>query len=197
MDKPLVDYKKYRWFFTASGKLVVGGKSSAQNDELLKKFKRSKHDYVVMHTSRPSSPFSIIFAEKSDVSESDIEEVAIFTACFSRQWKEGKKMAEIDIFSLSRLYKLGSMKTGTWGVKGKIGKKTVPLELVLTKQNEKLRAVPEKTVKNKKDIFLKIIPGKVDKSQMLPKLQVEMAEHVNQEELLSALPAGGVAISRK
>ena len=31
-----VEYEKYRWFFTSSDKLVIGGKSSKQNEEIMK-----------------------------------------------------------------------------------------------------------------------------------------------------------------
>jgi hypothetical protein len=187
------DYRKYKWFYTSSGKLVVGGKSSTQNDELLSKLKKTKKDYIAMHTVSPGSPFSIILAEKSDVTEKDLNEAAIFTGCFSRQWREHKSKAEIDIFSLSQIYKSKTMKSGTWGVKNKIKKTTVNLELVLTIQDKVLRAVPEITPK-KKDILLKIKPGKLDKQEMLPKFQVVLSQHFSQEELLQALPSGGVSI---
>ncbi len=190
-------YTKYKWFFTASGKLVVGGKSASQNDELLKKLKSLNKDFIVMHTSSPGSPFSAILADKKNVSKNDLEETAIFTGCFSKAWKQGKKKAEIHIFTLSQLEKADKMKEGTWQVKGKVKRISVPLKLVLAKQENKLRAVPEKTIKNKKNILIKIKPGKIDKKDLLPKLQVEISEHLNQDELLSALPAGGIAIAKK
>ncbi|MBU0760687.1 MAG: NFACT RNA binding domain-containing protein [Nanoarchaeota archaeon] len=192
-----IDYPKHRWFFTSSKKLVVGGKSSDQNDELLKKLKRGKKDYVAMHTSSPGSPFAVIISDKKDISKQDIEETAIFTGCFSRAWKQGKKKTSVDIFSTSQIYKTKKMKVGTWGVKGKIKRQSVPLELVLTKQENKLRAVPEFVVKNKKDILLKIRPGKIDKQEMLPKFQILLNESFSQEELLSALPSGGVTIVKR
>ncbi len=187
------DYKKYRWFYTSSGKLVLGGKSSKQNDELLVKLKKTGNDYLVMHTSSPGSPFSIILEEVPKITKKEIQEVAIFTGCFSRKWREQSKTAEVDIFNLSSLYKSGSMKSGTWGVKGKIKHLSVNLELVLIIQDETLRAVPELTAK-KKDILLKIRPGKIDKTEMLPKFHVILDKHFSQEELLSALPAGGITI---
>jgi len=188
------DYKKYRWFYTSSGKLVVGGKSSKQNDELLIHLKQQKKDYIVMHTSSPGSPFSVIFSEINKVTEKDIKETATFTGCFSRKWREQAKFAEVDVFNLSSLYKSRSMKQGTWGVKGKTNRIKVKLELVLAIQKDVLRAVPETCVK-KKDILLKIRPGKIDKAEMLPKFHVVLDKHFSQEELLSALPSGGVSIS--
>ncbi len=189
-----LDYRRYKWFFTSSGKLVVGGKSSLQNDELLKKVKSFKKDFLVMHTSSPGSPFCIILEDVEKLTSQDKEEVAIFTGCFSKAWKLMKKTASIDIFHFSQLYKSSGMKPGTWGVKGKVERKTVFLELVLTKQEGILRAVPEITAKK---YLLKIKPGKIDKRDMLLKLQVVMPEHFSPEEILSALPAGGIAIAKE
>ncbi len=188
------DYKKYRWFFTLSGKLVVGGKSAMQNEELLKRLKRQAMNFTLMHTESPGSPFSVILSDK--ITKSDIEETAVFTGCFSREWKRLKKETIIHIFALSQLYKTKKMGIGTWAVKGKVERKIAPLELFLTKQKNILRAVPEKTLKTKK-YLLKITPGKIDKKDILPKIQLEIAEHLNQEELLSALPSGGIFISKK
>lgn len=183
------EYQKYRWFLTASKKIVIGGKSATQNEELLKKT-RDK-DYIVMHTSSPGSPFAIILAEKKLVSATDLEETAVFTACFSQQWKQGKKKVQVDIFSLSQVYKLKGMKIGSWGVKGKVNRKLVSLVLVLTEQKGKLRAVPEKTATSP---LLKIKPGKIDKTKMAKKIQDLLSGKFSREEILQALPPGGVSI---
>lgn len=193
----LVDYKKYRWFFTSTGKLVAGGKSSKQNDELLGILKGLKKDYFVTHTTKPGSPFCVILEDKINVKENEKEEAAIFTGCFSKAWKAGERKTPVDIFTLKQVYKTKEMKEGTWGVKGEIKRKIVLLELALTRQRGVLRAVPTETVKNKKEIFVKIIPGKIDKKEMTTKIQVEVSEHFSEQELLSALPSGGIAIARK
>jgi len=186
-------YKKFRWFYTSSGKLVVGGKNAEQNDVLLFLLKHSRKEYVVMHTAEPGSPFSIIVSETSKVTKQDMEECAIFTGCFSRAWKLGKKQAVVDIFRASELQKEKTMKTGTWGVLGKVERRKVSLALVLTRQEKILRAVPEQTAENKKNIIFKIIPGKISKEDILAKIGTEFGS-LNKEELLSALPAGGLKI---
>ncbi len=189
------EYKKYKWFFTSSGKLVVGGKSASQNEELLKNLRESGKNYLVLHTSSPGSPFSVILADIKSLKKSDIGESAIFTACFSREWRSRKKKTTVDIFTLSQLYKLKTMKTGTWGVMRPINHKTVNLELAFTTQFKILRAVPLPTLENKKPL-LKIIPGTIDKQQMLSKIALELGEKFSQEEILQALPSGGVKIKR-
>ena len=186
------DYQKYRWFITSSGKLVLGGKSAEQNEALLSKLKSQKEDYFIMHTHSPGSPFSLIVSSIDKINKSDIEQTAIFTASFSKEWKQGKKTANVDIFKLSQLYKLGSMKTGTWGVKGKIRRISAPLSLALTIQKSILRAVPEESAKK---ILLKIQPGRTDKTKMLSKLLELLENKFSKEEVLSALPAGGLGIN--
>ncbi|MDO8459483.1 MAG: NFACT RNA binding domain-containing protein [Nanoarchaeota archaeon] len=192
----LEDYKKYRWFYTLSKKLVVGGKSAEQNDDLLTKLKASKKDFIIMHTAEPGSPFCVILTDKKDVTKQDIEEAAIFTGCFSRAWRSQKKKTRVDTFDLSQLNKSSKMKIGTWCVVGNIKSLEVNLELILTEQEGVLRAVPRKSVKRKSSILLKIHPGKIDKQQMILNIQNNMKNKINPNEILAALPAGGVSISK-
>ena len=191
-------YAKYRWFLTSGKKLVIGGKSAAQNDDLLKILKTLAHgnekfpDLTVLHTSAPGSPFSVILDNSPTVS--DIKETAVFTACFSRAWRSLAKKAIVDVFKLSQLSKPTRLKTGTWNVRGQIKKVSAELSLVLIKQKSKLRAVPPSVSKKP---LLSVIPGKTKKETMLPKLSIELDEKFSKEELLSALPPGGVKVSRK
>lgn len=191
------NYTKFKWFYTESGKLVIGGKSAEQNDHLLKALKMGKKEMIIMHTSEPGSPFTAIIADPKSVSEKDMEETAIFTGCFSRAWRSGKKQTIVDVFKLSQLHKVPSMKSGTWGVRGKIDKRQVQLHLVLTKQNGFLRAVPALTVKNKRDMFLSFTPGRKDKVEMVKEIRTMLKDSFSSEEVLSALPAGGVEVSAK
>ena len=190
------NYRKYKWFFTSTGKLVIGGKSAEQNEELLYYIKNIDRDFIVMHTSHPGSPFSIIMDDIKKIKQEDIDECAIFTGCFSRAWKQGRKKTEVHIFKASQLYKKKDMKKGTWGVTGIIKKINVELKLALTTQKGVLRAIPESSLKNKKDILLKICPGKTPKEILTPKLQIELNRHYPYNELLSALPAGGIRICK-
>jgi len=185
------DYLKYKWFFTASGKLVVGGKSALQNDELIKALKQEGEERIIMHTSTPGSPFMCIVSAPGEVSKKDMEECATFTGAFSQAWKSRKGKVSIDIFRLSQLAKRPGMKTGTWGVNGYVEKTVVSLLLVLTKQKGVLRAVPEQTVKKG---IVKFVPGSIDKKDLAPKLELETGKAFNNEEILAALPAGGVKL---
>jgi len=188
------DYKKYKWFFTSSEKLVIGGKSADQNDELLNKLKKTKKEYYVMHTSAPGSPFCVVLADIKEVGLRDLEEAAVFTGCFSRAWKGMKRKSDIHIFKLSQVSKGKNMKNGTWNIKGEVNKTSVELKLVLTKQNGIYRAVPLKTA-SKDERLLTVCPGEDDKAKMVDKIIKKLRDkNIKKDEIIAALPAGGVEI---
>ena len=183
------DYKKYRWFYTSNKTLVVGGKNAQQNDELLRDVLSAKKDYYVMHTSSPGSPFSIMLKDRAKISEKEIDECAIFTGCFSRAWREGKKKAIIDIFTTAQLSKTKEMKAGMWQVKNPIKRVGVELKLALAVQRGILRAVP---VTSTEKVLMIVCPGSVDKRDMAAKLGVELGDKHAHDEIIAALPAGNV-----
>lgn len=193
-----IPYKKYRWFITSSGKLVIGGKSAQQNEEIIKMCMKGEHldldhrtslkewtakkkKYIVMHTQTPGSPFSIILDENP--SAKDLEEVVGFTASFSRQWRSGNKEAQVDIFLLEQIYKDIKMETGTFGVLGERDNKKTQLKLFFKKQQGVLRAVPFEVPNS-----LVIIPGKIPKNKFALNLMEKY--NIKIEEALNALPTG-------
>lgn len=145
-----------------------------------------------MHTSEPGSPFSAIYSDISKVTSKDITECAVFTACFSKAWKSEKAQAQVDIFKSSQIHKSKNMKIGTWGVYGKVQRIKVPLKLTITRQEGVLRAVPD--LENRNFPRIRIIPGDIDKNDMLAKLEIELNEPLSKDEVLQALPSGGFKV---
>jgi hypothetical protein len=182
-------YMKYRWFFTKSSKLVYGGKSAEQNEEIVNKLLKEETNCMVMHTKMPGSPFSIIFSEPSKVSEEDMEEAAAWTGCFSRAWRSGAKKAEIDMFLSEQIFKDKRMKDGTFGVRGIIDRKPVDLRLYLVKQKGVLRCVPRESLKISTKVYTKFVPGNIPKEKFSEYLVKKYG--FNKEEVLNALPSGG------
>lgn len=188
---PEKDYESYRWFFTSNNVLVVGGKSDGQNELVLKNF--LKPDSVVMHTSAPGSSFMIIQSDKP--TKKDLDETAIFTACFSKQWKNTTSDIKIDIFQGSQIYKTKSMKIGTLGVKG--DKKTVKVKpgLVLIIQKGKLRAVPNPA---KEKVLAEIKRGNLSKEEAAEKLAKKIRDKfhfpVHKEEVMKAIPSDKLSV---
>ena len=183
-------YHKYRWFFTKSGKLVYGGKSAEQNEEVVRNLIKSKKNRIIMHTKIPGSPFAVIDDYVGSVTLKDMDEMAIWTACFSRAWRNGLKKTIVDIFLSEQLVKKSGMSVGTFGVIGKIDKVTVELKLALCKQKDVLRAVPLESCNGKK--LGVIIPGNIPKEEFVKQMSDKLK--TDKEEILNALPTGGFGV---
>jgi predicted ribosome quality control (RQC) complex YloA/Tae2 family protein len=187
------NYLKYRWFFTSEGKLVVGGKNDEQNEMVLKFFR--KPNYTVMHTSKPGSGFMII--QDDDPSKKDLEECAIFCACFSKEWKnvKTKGKVDVDVFKGGDVFKTKDMKTGTFGVKRKKKVKAKP-ELIVIIQKGKIRAVPK--VKRDEETLVVIRPGKLSKEDAADKIAKKIRDKfhfpVSKEEIMQAIPSGSMSV---
>jgi len=182
-------YERFRWFVTSSGKIVIGGKSAEQNEDVVKNY-IDKED-IILHTALPGSPFLVIKSEGKNITEEDIKEAAIFCASFSQQWKKGMKKTEIHIFAPVQISKGKGDKKGTFNVSGSVKKMQAELKLVLTIQNGRLRAVPESAAKEK---IMIILPGKI-KKEVISKIIKEKLDRIkissSEQEILQALPAGG------
>jgi hypothetical protein len=185
------EYENYRWFFTSNNVLVVGGKSDDQNESTIKHF--LKPEYTIMHTSSPGSPFMIIQSNKP--TKKDLDETAIYTGCFSKQWKNANKKIEIDVFKGEQIEKLKSMKIGTFGVKGKKQTINVKPELILVIQKGKFRAVPNPNGESK---LANIKPGKLSKEQAAEKLAKIVRDKfhlpAHKEEIMQAIPSDKLSV---
>ena len=192
-SNPEKDYKNYRWFFTSNNVLVVGGKSDEQNELVIRNF--LKPDYVVMHTSAPGSSFMIIQSDKP--TKKDLEETAIFCACFSKQWKTIKPSSkiDIDIFKGEQVYKSKLMKKGTFGIKGKKETTKVKPELVLIIQKGKFKAVPNPA---KEKVLATMKRGKLSKEDAAEKIAKKIRDKfhlpVHKDEIMQAIPSDKIGI---
>ena len=187
------DYRKYRWFYTSSGKLVVGGKSDRQNELVLKNF--LKDNYKALHTREPGSGFMII--QSSRPSKKDVLEAAIFCGCFSKQWKKLRRNGKIsvDVFPGEGIYKNKLMKVGTFGVRGKRENILVDPKLVLVFQKGVLRGIPDSDKINKKDIIAEIKPGRMSKERVVEYVLDKIRDKkVSKDEISSAIPSGKMSV---
>lgn len=106
---------KPREYLLNSGARILLGKNSENNDELVKSYEGKEN--VILHTSKPGSPFCII--EKLNPVKKEIKESAIVCASKSRDWRDSRGDVLVNQFSGKEVYKEKTMKTGTWGLKKK------------------------------------------------------------------------------
>jgi predicted ribosome quality control (RQC) complex YloA/Tae2 family protein len=104
----------FRKFETSSGKKVLVGKSAENNEELVDQV---ENEELVFHTESPGSPFCNIKEDKKKITKEDIKETATFCALHSQDWRDNQKDVTIHYFLGKDIYKLKSMKKGTFGVK--------------------------------------------------------------------------------
>jgi len=203
-------YEAFRWFYTSNGLLAVGGRDAKSNRILIRKHLAPSD--LVFHADYHGSPF-VILKKGEDADEEDIYETAIFTASFSRAWKDG--LSALDVYYVNPDQVSEKAPSGEYLKKGAFmiyGKKNfirrVPLELCLSydKELEKLIIGPCKSIVKKntiKKIYL-LYPGNKPKGEIAKKLSEllmkdmmeELEIKVDKSDLLnqlnSILPNGGM-----
>ena len=100
----------FREFVTSSGRRVLGGKNSKNNDELVW---GAKPNDVLLHTAAPGSPFVNVGEHPS---KKDINESAVFCAKFSQDWRNSKRDVVMNVFLRKDMTKDERMKEGSWKV---------------------------------------------------------------------------------
>jgi predicted ribosome quality control (RQC) complex YloA/Tae2 family protein len=84
-------YEKFRWFFTSSGKLAIGGRDAQSNSILVRR--HLEPNDTVYHADLFGSPFFILKGGKEQ-NESETTEVSQATVAFSSAWKTGLGAAD-------------------------------------------------------------------------------------------------------
>ncbi len=201
-------FEKFRWFISLEGDLVIGGRDSQSNVNIIKKY--AKQNDLVFHSEIVGSPFFII---KEGVSDTTITEIATATASFSRAWKSE---SSVDVYYVRyEQVKKGapsgmSMPKGSFMIEGKktILKK-VKLELaigaVIHNGRHTIMSGPIDAVMRKASAYVIIRPGKrkssdiakLIKNDFISKLDNDISEIYKGksiDEYLRVLPPGGAEI---
>ncbi len=181
--------KKFRWFKTSDGVLVIAGKNAEQNEQVVK---IAKPNQWLLHTKAAGSPFCLLLTKpKQKPSEQAIKEAAVFCAAFSKAFKQGKKQIEVHCFLKKNTKKESEKKKlplGSFFVE-KIEKKlNVKPRVVIVKDNNYYVVVPKKTAEIKKlKIIAEIKQGKHDKNKLISKIKERLKLNENQTRMLLAL----------
>ncbi|MDP6845691.1 MAG: ribosome rescue protein RqcH [Candidatus Nanoarchaeia archaeon] len=181
-------YEKFRWFFTSSGLLAVGGRDATSNEMVIKKHMEIE-DWV-FHTSMAGSPFFLLKKGKDKASAEDIEEVAIATASYSRAWQNGYSTQEVFYVrpeQVSKKAEAGEYLTkGSFMVRGKRNLLNPELEVCVGVVNGKVVGGPRSVIVEG-DVYC-LVPGKTKKSDIAKKIAQKLGRSV--DEVMSVLPNG-------
>ncbi|MDE1810655.1 MAG: DUF814 domain-containing protein, partial [Candidatus Micrarchaeota archaeon] len=139
-------YESFRWFFTSTGMLVIGGRDAHQN-ELLNSRHFSDKD-LFFHADIFGAPVTIL-KDGADSAREVKEEVAQFAASYSSAWEE--MLRSIDVYAMrreqvSKSSEKGSLGTGSFLLKGERDwYRNVELSLVMFVKEERLNTAPMTT----------------------------------------------------
>ncbi|MBU1121064.1 MAG: NFACT RNA binding domain-containing protein [archaeon] len=200
-------FEKFHWFYSSNGFLVIAGRDSRTNEEIIKKY--MEKDDLYFHAEIQGSPHCIIKTNKSEVPSSIMNEAAQFVASFSKGWRE--KLSSLDVYSVlpeqvSKKAPSGeSMKSGSFMIYGKRNYfKKIPLELAIgvKKEGEEFIVIsgPLTAIKKNSIAFVKVIQGEEKKGIAAKKLKellekkLGLNEKLDLDEIIAMLPAGGTNI---
>lgn len=82
-------FENYRWTFTPSGLVAVGGRNAGQNDAVVKKYLRDGDRYV--HADIHGAPSVVVRPVDGiadEISDEDLKGAGQFAACSSRAWRQ-------------------------------------------------------------------------------------------------------------
>lgn len=85
-------FEKFRWFRTADGSLVIGGRDSTQNEILVKKHLGARDIFV--HGDVPGGSVVLIKSENAEITEGSKREAVSFAVTYSRAWGAGLAAAD-------------------------------------------------------------------------------------------------------
>lgn len=106
---------KPREYTLQSGTVILLGKNSENNDELVDSYQGKAN--TILHTAKPGSPFCII--NSLNPTKDEIKESAVICAAKSHDWRDNHGDVVVNVFTGKDVYKEKIMKSGTWGLKSK------------------------------------------------------------------------------
>ena len=184
-------YEKFRWFISSDGFLVIGGRDATTNEIIIKKY-AEKND-LVFHTDMAGSPFVIIKNnEGREIPESTINEAAVFTAVFSRAWKQG--FSTLAVFSVKPEQVSKKAKSGEYLAKGAFmiyGDTTYyhpVMSYAVGTYNDKVMGGPLSAVKKNCKAYVEIVQGDEKLSDVAKMVKKRIGGEL--DDILRVLPPG-------
>ncbi len=203
-------FKKFKWFFTSDGFLVVAGKDAETNESLIRHHTESS-DFV-FHSDIQGAAFTVIKSGGKNISGSAKKEAAAFAAVQSKAW--ARLLGTVDVYGITPKQVLKTSPDGVNLPKGSFyidGERewyyNTKLEIALgfwenpeTGKKEAFSG-PLKSVKSKTKYYILIRPGSTDASELtkqikgiiVPKAKPEdrkWIDGISSEEIRRLIPGG-------
>lgn len=189
-------YEKFRWFFSSTGHLVIGGRDATTNEILIKK-NTAKND-LVFHTDMAGSPFFVIKHEEGkEITSDTIQETANATAIFSRAWKSGLASTETFYVTPEQVTKDAQsgefLPKGAFMVRGKNTYVKPEMDLAIGEYDGKAMAGPLNAVKAHCKSYIVLEQGEKKPSDIAKEIK-RIIRGIEQDEIIRVLPSGGCRV---
>ncbi len=171
-------YDTYHWLITSHGFLAIGGRDAQQNEKVVRKYLGLRDIFV--HADVHGGSAFVIITEGRDVPDSDIREVAVMAASYSKAWSSG--FAAVDVFWVRGEQVSKSPPPGQYLPRGSFmvyGKKNyikgVRLRLAIGAElvgadGYRLVAGPEEVIGGRAEAYVVIEPGNVRRGKVAEKI---------------------------
>ncbi len=190
--------QNFRSFITSQNLLVLAGKNSEQNEQVIKQAEKGE---LILHTHAPGSPFCVIKAPAQKVGTASLKEAAIFCAAFSKAFKHGSKSIGVHLFKKEEVYKTKAMPQGTFGVRKILKRLSVKPELAIglkgkegKGQKEELQCSPPSALAK---ILLPLRYSTLPKEQAAAKIASALEKKgikTSTERIMQLIPSQGFGI---
>ena len=188
-------YESFGWSFTNSKKLILRGKNAKQNDGIVAK--HMDDGDLFFHCDIRGGAATIL---KGGIEASDEEKevAAVISVCFSKAWGKGFSQADTYYVKKEQLSKHaagGFVGAGGFAITGKrVWYRNTPLKLRVGVDEKGAICVGAPGANWMKKSVL-VVPGKSPKETACKKIAELLG--VDEAEIQSILPAGGISVVQK
>lgn len=183
-------FEAFRWMYSSSGLLVVGGRDARQNELLVGR--HLEDGDLFFHANVHGAP-AVVLKRGQSASEGDLLETAGFAAVFSSAWKAGHGVADVYCVKPDQVSKYSHgeyVAKGGFMIKGeRKWFKGIALRLRLTVVGERVAVVPWSGE------GVGVVPGGSRKSAVAEAVKKKLA-FGSLDEVVSLLPQGDCELSR-
>lgn len=195
-------FERFRWFISNEGNIVIGGKNAKSNDQVVKKYLKDGDRYA--HADIQGAPSCVIKGkgpddEKLPISEETLEEACIFSACYSKAWKQFTEAQSYWVLpeQVSKTPQSGEfVPKGAFIIRGKRNYYRCKLEVavgeIMIGETRKIMGGPVDAVKKRASKYVILTPGSMKKDDTANKLAKAFETYTDQ--INKVLPPGGVSI---
>ncbi|MBS3817615.1 MAG: NFACT family protein [Candidatus Thermoplasmatota archaeon] len=200
-------FDRYKWFISSEGHVVVAGKDTKTNEEVVKKYLEKYDRYA--HADAGGAPSVVVRrGEKEEIGDKTLEEACQYAIIHSKEWKRGIAAGRaywVKPDQVSKTAEAGeSLPTGAFVIRGNrnymdgLDMKAVLCEIEYEGE-KKVMCAPSLALEGRDDDLIKkkvvFVPGSKDVNEFAK----EMSEYFNVpvDEVQKVLPPGNVDVIEK